>query len=131
MSDRRDARGESTMSSDGQSSGHVGPIIFGNEAAREQLLSEGRVHTFRTRDRTTGETWARASRTGPKLADVTVEQVAHLAAPSPSDLREWAATSGFASADAWWDAIESVHGDPTSGYIYEVTLRTDTTADGQ
>ena len=50
-------------------SSQVGPIIFGNPTARKQFLDNGEVYTFRTSDRTTGDTWARATRTGEKLVD--------------------------------------------------------------
>jgi hypothetical protein len=103
--------------------GHVGPIIFSNEQARSQLLEEGEVYTFRANKRTTGETWARASRTGPKIADVVVEEVCAIPAPRPADLQdEWAAKSGFGSRSAWWEAIEELHGTPQSGVVYRCEL---------
>lgn len=106
---------------------HVGPIIFGDETARNQLLNEGEVYTFRVSDRTTGETWARASRTGTKIADVTVEKVCSIPEPRAEDLaREWARKSGFGTPGAWWRAIEDVHGDVSVGHVYRCTLRTDT-----
>lgn len=109
--------------SSGNDTGRVGPIIFGNETARNQLLDEGEVYTFRTSDRTTGDTWARASRTGPKIADVSVEQVCSIPAPRADDLaRKWARKSGFGTADRWWAAIEDVHGQPSVGYVYHVEL---------
>ncbi|EMA72623.1 hypothetical protein [Halorubrum distributum] len=102
----------------------VGPIIFGNPTARKQLLDNGEVYTFRTSDRTTGDTWARASRTGEKLVDVTVEQVASIDDPSPDSLRdEWAFRSGFGTPEQWWDAIKDVHGPPETGYVYHVEMR--------
>lgn len=102
----------------------VGPIIFGNPTARKQLLDNGEVYTFRTSDRTTGDTWARASRTGEKLVDVTVEQVASIDDPSPDSLREeWAIRSGFGTPEQWWDAIKDVHGPPETGYVYHVETR--------
>lgn len=105
-------------------SNHVGPIIFGNPTARLQLLEEGEVYTFRTSDRTTGDTWARATRTGEKLVDVTVEQVASFDDPDVGSLRdEWAVRSGFGTPRQWWDAIEDVHGPPETGYVYHVETR--------
>lgn len=103
---------------------HVGPIIFGHETARDHLLSEGVVYTFRASERTTGETWARASRTGPKIADVTVEHVRAIPAPTASVLEnEWARQSGFGTPEAWWDAIVDVHGHVQSGHVYRCELR--------
>ena len=105
-------------------SSQVGPIIFGNPTARKQLLDNGEVYTFRTSDRTTGDTWARASRTGEKLVNVTVEQVASIDDPSPDSLREeWAFRSGFGTPEQWWDAIKDVHGPPETGYVYHVETR--------
>lgn len=112
------------MEDGSMSSSHVGPIIFGNQTAREQLLDNGEVYTFRTSDRTTGDTWARATRTGEKLVDVSVEQVASIDEPSPDTLRdEWAFRSGFGTPEQWWDAIEEVHGPPETGYVYHVETR--------
>lgn len=101
----------------------VGPIIFAEEKARRQLLDEGVVYTFRTSDRTTGETWARASRTGSKIADVVVEQVCAIPAPRKKDLEvSWARRSGFGTKHGWWAAIEDVHGEPQVGYVYRCLL---------
>ncbi|WP_198530089.1 hypothetical protein [Halorubrum aethiopicum] len=82
------------------------------------------MYTFRTSDRTTGDTWARATRTGEKLVDVTVEQVASIEDPDADSLRyEWAVQSGFGTPKQWWDAIEDVHGSPDTGYVYRVETR--------
>lgn len=101
----------------------TGPIIFANETARSQLLDVGEVTTFRTSDRTTGETWARASRTGPKIADVFVEHELSVEDPSMADIREYAEHSGFESAAEWWGAILDVHGHPSEGHVFRVKLR--------
>jgi hypothetical protein len=112
------------MEDEPMSNNHVGPIIFGNPTARAQLLDEGEVYTFRTRDRTTGDTWARASRTGEKLVNVTVEQVGSIEDPNADALRdEWATQSGFGTVERWWNAIEDVHGPPETGYVYHVKTR--------
>lgn len=99
---------------------HVGPIIFGHPIARSHLETHGEVYSFRASDRTTGETWWRETRTGPKRGDVTVEQVARVR--SPSDLEPYADRSGFGSVEAWVEAIEDVHGE-LDGYVYHVTER--------
>lgn len=102
---------------------HVGPIIFGNDDAREYLLENGEVYTFRVDDRTTGETWMRASRTGEKIADVVVNLVCSIPAPERKDLKvEWGRRSGFGGRRSWWRAIEEIHGQPQVGYVYHVTL---------
>jgi len=98
----------------------VGPIIFGHPTARGQLVEHGEVVTFRTSERTTGSTWWRESRTGPKQGDVQVELIGPADAVE-DDLAEYAELSGFESWQAWRDAIVDVHGGETSGYLYWAT----------
>jgi len=103
--------------------GRVGPIIFGNDDAREYLLENGEVYTFRSDERTTGDSWMRASRTGEKIADLVVDLVCHIPAPECKDLKvEWGRRSGFGGRRSWWHAIEEIHGKPQVGYVYHVTL---------
>jgi len=64
----------------------TGPIIFANETARGQLEEEGEVVTFRRSERTTGKTWYRYSRTGPKQGDVLVEKLRVVDPRNPFDL---------------------------------------------
>lgn len=102
--------------------GPVGPITFSVPEAREQLESEGEVVTFRKDERTTGETWWRESRTGPKCGDVTVEYL------DPADpmwgmtLEPYWERSGFRSVQSWAEAILDLHGDPGEGHLYRVTV---------
>ena len=103
-------------------SSHVGPIIFANDTAREQLEEYGEVTTFRTSDRTTGDTWWRTSRTGPKEGDVHVELLAEVD-PATDELAEYWETSGFDSPEHWKEAIEDVHGGLETGYVYRATTR--------
>lgn len=107
----------------GNQSTHVGPIIFSDETAREQLLEEGEVVTFRTSERTTGETWWRTSRTGEKCGDVTVELLANYISVTPhsSRLIEYRYLSGFDTVDEWVDAIQDLNGEVESGMLYRVT----------
>jgi hypothetical protein len=101
----------------------VGPITFSHPVAREQLLENGYVFTFRTQDRTTGKTWARAERLGEKIADVEVQMVGVVRNPGPDALLDtWARGSGFETPRAWYDAICDVHGNPERGFVYHVTL---------
>lgn len=107
---------------------HVGPIIFGHPTARNQLQEHGVVMTFRTSDRTVGDTWWRESRTGPKKGDVRVEKVAEIHSPiRATQLGPYADRSGFDSVRDWIDAIVEVHGQPVgdydskiAGYVYRV-----------
>lgn len=106
------------------SSDSVGPIIFGDTIAREQLL-RGEVISFRSQRRTTGETWARWSRTGEKEADVRVRELTAIHALREDDILEpldlyWK-LSGFRSPDGWRRAIRKHH-DTGDGYLYFVTL---------
>lgn len=103
--------------------GPVGPIIFGYETARQQLLEEGEVVTFRASRRTTGETWWRETRTGPKQGDVIVEEIEGAVTPTTNVLADYADRSGFATAGAWQRAINDVHGDPDHGWLYRVVRR--------
>lgn len=77
----------------------VGPIIFSDQTARQQLLDAGAVVTFRRSKRTTGDTWWRESRTGPKQGDVHVEEIGRVDAAEA--LEPYADLSGFASVEAW------------------------------
>ena len=100
---------------------HVGPIIMSNDTARRQLVEHGVVVTFRASERTTGQTWWRESRTGPKQGDCTVERIGVVDPSERSALRPSQPLSGFASVRDWQDAIESLHGGLSEGVLYRVT----------
>ena len=108
--------------SDGQSgdSDHVGPIIFVDETARTQLLDEGEVVTFRASERTTGKTWWRRERTGPKCGDVVVEEVGEFDPRNLDELEPYGPLSGFKSAREWQFAINSLNDGLEIGYLYRV-----------
>lgn len=102
----------------------VGPIIFANETARTQLETEEYVVTFRANKRTTGDTWWRESRTGPKRGDCRVEFVDECDPRTPATLGCYVAHSGFESIEAWQEAIGGLNGEvPETGYLYAVTTR--------
>jgi len=102
-------------------SNHVGPIVFSDETARRQLEQHGEVVTFRIDERTTGHTWWRESRTGPKKGDCTVEYIG-TADPTDRDaLKPFRPKSGFRSVQAWQDAIADLNGDLVEGNLYRVT----------
>ena len=106
-----------------QSSGRVGPIIFAHETARNQLLENGVVTTFRAEERTTGDTWWRDHRTGPKRGEVHVEHVAKLV-PTEDALEEFRTESEFATTADWRAAITDLNNGWTGmGHIYRVTER--------
>jgi hypothetical protein len=109
------------------SGGPVGPIVFSDATARKQLVDEGRVVTFRKRDRTTGATWWRKSRTGEKEGDVVVKQIAKIDPADSMLLAFHREESGFETTKAWMDAIRELNGGelPESGYLYEVSKNHD------
>lgn len=105
---------------DATSVGHVGPIVFSNPKARNQLVEHGEVVTFRAGERTTGETWWRESRTGKKKGDCTVEELDECT-PYDEALRPHWSKSGFDSVMDWQEAIEEYHGGLPEGHLYRVT----------
>lgn len=108
------------------SSGTVGPIIFSDETARRQLLTENEVVTFRKSPRTTGDTWWRETRLGPKKGDVLVEEIGSVNPLRKSELAEYRELSGFETVEAWQKAIRELNGAlPTEGYLFRVQRRGD------
>lgn len=103
--------------------GPTGPIVFSHPTPRKQLITQGMVVTFRKSERTTGETWWRKKRTGPKEGDVIVR---HLRECDPRDsgvLGRCVQFSGFASVEDWREAIYDINdGLPERGHLYEATV---------
>lgn len=102
-------------------SNHVGPIVFADEIARAQLTEHGEVVTFRASERTTGDTWWRESRTGPKEGDC---RVVHIGPADPTDadaLESYRELSGFATVGDWQNAIQELNGTMGDGHLYRVT----------
>lgn len=109
---------------DRETTAHVGPIIFADETARQQLLDCGEVVTFRTSKRTTGETWWRKSRTGPKEGDVTVTEIGEVDPSDDDEMEPYGSFSGFQSLSDWRFAISSLNGEvPETGYLYRAEVR--------
>jgi len=107
--------------------GTVGPIIFSDQTARTQLLREGEVVTFRKSSRTTGDTWWRESRLGPKQGDVVVEEIGKIDPRDRLTLDEYRDLSGFQTVDEWQRAIRELNGVlPSEGYLYRVRRRNET-----
>lgn len=104
-------------------SNRVGPVIMGHPVARAALESAGVCFSFRTSDRTTGETHYRYERTGKKQGDVTISQVSDETLPTDEALEEYRMLSGFSSVGEWQDAIADVHGGlETPGYVYRIEM---------
>jgi len=106
------------------------PITISHDAAREQLVREGEVVTFRPEKRTTGATWWRATRLGETCGDCEVTSLGPVNSTSDAALREHVGLSGFESLDAWRSAIRALHHGalPESGHLYRVTTA-ETTAE--
>lgn len=96
-------------------------MIFSQDEAFRQLRDEGKVYTFRTNKRESGPVWIRRSRTGPKEFDAVIAGIDWNVSPDMDEL-EWhyADESGFASVEAWRQAIREVHGEDITGHIYTV-----------
>lgn len=106
-----------------QSSSTVGPIIFSDQTARSQLEKEGEVVTFRKTERTTGDTWWRQSRLGPKQGDVRVEEIGKVNPLNDEELSPYREKSGFETVSAWQTAIKQLNGSvPSEGYLYRVSV---------
>lgn len=107
----------------------VGPIIFSHESARERLLRYGSVITFRSEERTTGETHARWNRTATEEHEGTTTVPVHVAERDTVSIDDagiglapYHRTAGFHSPDEWLTAIEDLHGSVERGYLYQATL---------
>lgn len=97
----------------------VGPVILSHPIPQRQLREEGVVVSFRHRERTTGNTWWRESRHGPKEGDVTIDKID--AAESPFDLVPYVEQSGFGTVEDWQTAIAELHGtEATEGHLYRI-----------
>jgi hypothetical protein len=105
-----------------QGHNHTGPIIFSDKTARSQLVEEGSVVTFRTTERTTGDTWWRKSRTGPKEGDCTVTHIGAIDPTNPDELAPYQDESGFQSVEAWREAIKELNGGLSCGHLYRAQL---------
>lgn len=102
---------------------HVGPIIFADETARAQLVDHGEVITVRKTQRTTGDTWWRKTRTGPKEGDVRVTEIGEID-PRMPNLEPYRELSGFPTEEHWVAAIRELNGElPETGYLYRVEVR--------
>jgi hypothetical protein len=103
----------------------VGPVIFSDDTARAQLVEDGEVVTFRTSERTTGSTWCRETRTGPKKGDCHIERIGAVDAAVDGELAPFRDRSGFDSVEAWRSAIRSLNGNVGEGILYRVRTTDD------
>ena len=99
-------------------------ISFSVKEARDQLMNEGEVYTFRwTKRRKTGNDWAQVKRNTKKIADVFIGEARLI--ETVSDLDPYVSKSGFKMRKDWVDIIMSMKLPPCYmlGYLYKVTLR--------
>jgi hypothetical protein len=106
----------------------TGPVIFSRAKPRAQLREEGRVVTFRTSNRTTGDTWWRTARTAPKEGDCHIRHLKVVGRNALGMLAPHVDASGFDSLADWSIAIRQLHPLPAGenlppGFLYEVTTR--------
>jgi len=116
-------------------------IIFSNEKARNQLLNEGFVYTFRKNRRKQFEKmlkhrqrqgiavtdWATDKRLGKKIANVIINEYGphRLEEPGPyslDDLAPYTQWSGFNSLEEWKEAILEFSPGLEKGWLYKVTV---------
>jgi hypothetical protein len=98
-------------------------MIFEDLKAREQLLSEGVVYTFRIHEHKTGKDWATDRRCGKKICDINIELVKKIA--GADELLPYIDKSGFKDIGDWLSTIQflnpKLRGKQTKGYLYKVT----------
>lgn len=109
-------------------------IIFQSDKARNHLLAETLVYTFRTKERKrTGNDWMTDRRGGTKIANVDIEPLEYFfhrrsTSQSSHRLREflspYVSQSGFSSVDGWIREILRLNrAYPIEGWLYRVSLR--------
>lgn len=109
-------------------------ISFSSESARNHLLENGWVYTFRKGSirKGIGKDWANSGRGTKKIADVDIELVRGIYLESHPDprarfrkfLNPFVKHSGFSSTDEWIDEIYSLNRwrYPEGGWLYKVSL---------
>jgi len=101
-------------------------IISSNPLARNQLLTRGKVYTFRKgKLRKKIEIgWASTMRGEPKIADITITPIMHVK-PNRLEgaLRPLVPFSGFDSVREWLEEIYKSYGELPEGWIYRVERR--------
>lgn len=98
-------------------------MIFQSEKARDFLLANGIVYTFRVhRRKHTGKDWMTDKRGGRKIADIFIEEIGEL---RPTRLVQYVKHSGFHSYAEWITEIVKLNKGvrPNRGWLYKVTLR--------
>lgn len=94
--------------------------IFSNKKAREFLLKNGFVYTFRREEWNLGKIWIKQKRTGKKIADGVVSEKHYI--PNLKLLSDFAMCSGFEDVEEWIRGIKEFHGNIENGWVYKVEL---------
>lgn len=96
-------------------------ITFASDRAREFLLKNGCVYTFRLARRSgLGKDWMREKRSGRKMADVYIEEIGEF---SPYKLEPYVKESGFTSLSEWITEIKKLNIIlPSKGFLYKVSI---------
>lgn len=100
-------------------------IIFNVPEARNQLLENGIVYTYRwTPRKKTGDDWANSKRCTKKIADVYIEDYGETRCDEET-LLPFAAESGFNDVNAWIKKIleKANPNGNIHGHLYKVTQR--------
>jgi hypothetical protein len=104
-------------------------ISFSVKEARDQLLNEGIVYTYRWRRRaffrdekgTQEYTWANAGRLGPRICNVVIEEIGQME-PDEDKLKPYADKSGFFNLASWQVEINHLGWQwaRAAGWLYKV-----------
>jgi hypothetical protein len=101
-------------------------IIFANEYAREYLLENGIVYSFRKGPvrKQLGKDWMTDKRTGKKIADVYIDAIEEIEPEMLYEkLNRYYMQSGFYSTDEWITIISSLNKwKLPRGWLYKVIL---------
>jgi hypothetical protein len=104
-------------------------ISFSVEEARNQLLNEGVVYTYRWKRRAfffhgkgdIEDTWANAGRLKPKICDVLITEVGQIE-PTEKNLAQYFEKSGFWNVASWClEIVELGLRAKKVGWLYKVT----------
>ncbi len=97
-------------------------MIFASEKAREFLLKNGDVYSFRVKRHNVGRDWVTDRRGGKKIADIYIVEVGQT---KPSLLQDFVSRSGFSSLPEWIQEIKKLnkeHKEDVEGWLYHVNV---------
>ena len=98
-------------------------MSFNSERAREYLLQNGEIYTFRkNRRRRIGKDWANENRGGKAFADIFIQEIGEM--NIYKDLRPFFKHSGFSTVTEWVQEIKNLNNghDLSKGWLYKVKL---------